>query len=125
MTPPDGFDPHAWIGIATANLSDVVGRMGAMDGGIRRLSGKRLAGPAHTVTTGIGDSSTIHRALVEARPGSVLVVVEHDRGTLSPASLEALTAARSPLRRLCARKLSDMLQVRDFAWFPGACSRLA
>ncbi|HSR44561.1 MAG TPA: hypothetical protein VLT15_04930 [Acidimicrobiia bacterium] len=74
MTPPDGFDPDAWIGIATANLSDVVGRMGAMDGGIRRLSGKRLAGPAHTVTTGIGDSSTIHRALVEARPGSVLVV---------------------------------------------------
>ena len=27
--------------------------------------------------------------------GSVLVVVEHDRGSLAPATLEALTAARS------------------------------
>ncbi len=74
MTSPVSFDPDAWKGIATANLSDVVGRMGAMDGGIRRLSGKQLAGPAHTVTTGIGDSSSIHRALADAEPGSVLVV---------------------------------------------------
>ena len=68
------FDPEVWTGIATANLSDVIGRVGAMDGGIRRLCGTRMAGPAHTVATAIGDSSTTHRALADAAPGSVLVV---------------------------------------------------
>jgi len=33
-----------------------------------------MAGPAHTVATALGDSSTTHRALVDAAPGSVLVV---------------------------------------------------
>ena len=60
--------------MATANLSDVIGRVGAMDGGIRRLCGTHVAGPAHTVMTGTGDSSSIHRALADATPGSVLVV---------------------------------------------------
>lgn len=68
------FDPTAWKGMAAANLSDVIGRVGAMDGGIRRLCGTRMAGPAHTVMTGTGDSSSIHRALADAAPGSVLVV---------------------------------------------------
>ncbi|MDF1595214.1 MAG: hypothetical protein P1T08_03825 [Acidimicrobiia bacterium] len=74
MTATAAFDAEAWDSIAAANLSDVIGRVGAMDGGIRRLSGRRMAGPAHTVVTGTGDSSTIHRALVHAQPGSVLVV---------------------------------------------------
>lgn len=68
------FDPALWERVATANLSDVIGRTGAMDGGIRRLCGTRMAGPAHTVATGTGDSSSIHRALISASPGSVLVV---------------------------------------------------
>lgn len=72
MTNP--FDPAEWEQVGTASLSDVIGRVGAMDGGIRRLCGKRMAGPAHTVATGIGDSSSIHRALVSASPGSVLIV---------------------------------------------------
>lgn len=33
-----------------------------------------MVGPAHTVLTGTGDSSSIHRALVDAPPGSVLVI---------------------------------------------------
>jgi len=45
-----------------------------MDGGIRRLCGDRMVGPAHTVVTGTGDSSSIHRALVDAPSGSVLVI---------------------------------------------------
>lgn len=74
MSPSSGFDPKPWEEMATANLSDAIGRVGAMDGGIRRLCGQRMAGPAHTVLTGSGDSSSIHRALVEAPRGSVLVV---------------------------------------------------
>ncbi len=74
MSAAPGFDPTVWQGIATANLSDVIGRGGAMDGGIRRLCGTRMAGPAHTVATALGDSSTAHRALVDAVPGSILVV---------------------------------------------------
>lgn len=74
MTSTQGFDPNAWKGIGTANLSDVVGRVGAMDGGIRRLCGVQMAGPAHTVMTGTGDSSSIHRAMVDVESGSILVV---------------------------------------------------
>lgn len=60
--------------MATANLSDAIGRVGAMDGGVRRLCGRRMVGAAHTVLTGTGDSSSLHRSLIEASPGSVLVV---------------------------------------------------
>lgn len=74
LTLPIDFDPAAWEGLATANLSDVIGRVGAMDGGIRRLCGDRMVGPAHTVLTATGDSSSIHRALAVAPPGSALIV---------------------------------------------------
>lgn len=74
LTNPIDFDPEAWEGLATAAISDVIGRVGAMDGGIRRLCGDRLVGPAHPVLTATGDSSSIHRALATAPAGSVLVV---------------------------------------------------
>ncbi|MDH3398544.1 MAG: methyltransferase [Acidimicrobiia bacterium] len=74
MSPAAGFDGEAWDTVATANLSDAIGRVGAMEGGIRRMCGQRMVGPAHTVLTGTGDSSSIHRALVDALPGSVVVV---------------------------------------------------
>ena len=68
------FDPTAWEHVAAAALSDVIGRVGAMEGGIRRLCGSRLAGPAHTIATGVGDSSTVHRGLEHAAHGSVVVI---------------------------------------------------
>lgn len=71
---PQEFDVSSWLEASSAGVSDAIGRVGAMDGGIRRLSGERLVGPAHTVMTGAGDSSSVHRALVEAEPGSVLVI---------------------------------------------------
>jgi len=74
VSPAAGFDGEAWDTVATANLSDAIGRVGAMEGGIRRMCGQRMVGPAHTVLTGTGDSSSIHRALVDALPGSVVVV---------------------------------------------------
>lgn len=68
-------------GLPTAVLSDCLGRLQAMDGGIRRLSGQGLAGPAWTVTTVAGDSRTVHRAVASAPAGSVLVIDAggHDR----------------------------------------------
>ena len=33
-----------------------------------------MAGPAHTVITGTGDSSSIHRAMVDVESGSILVI---------------------------------------------------
>lgn len=74
MTIAGPFDPGPWEAIATGALSDAIGRTGAMDGGIRRLCGGHLAGPAHTIGTGAGDSSTVHRGLEDAADGSVVVV---------------------------------------------------
>lgn len=68
------FDPVAWGAVATATLSDAIGRIGAMDAGIRRLSGGHLAGPVHTIHTGVGDSLTVHRGVAVAPPGSVIVI---------------------------------------------------
>ena len=68
------FDPAAWADVPSAAASDAVGRVGAMDSAIRRLCGRRVVGPAYTVVTGTGDSSTIHRALTAAPAGSVVVV---------------------------------------------------
>lgn len=68
------FDAAAWADVPSAAASDAVGRVGAMDSSIRRLCGRRIAGPAYTVVTGTGDSSTIHRALAAAPAGSVVVV---------------------------------------------------
>lgn len=63
-----------WQHAASATVSDCLDRSGAMDGGIRLLSGQRLLGPAFTVRTVTGDSATTHRALREAPPGHVLVL---------------------------------------------------
>lgn len=51
-----------------------------------------MAGPAHTVITALGDSSSIHRGLVDAEPGSVLVV-DSQGGTARAVWGAVLTAA--------------------------------
>jgi 4-hydroxy-4-methyl-2-oxoglutarate aldolase len=68
------FERAAWDGVSAAALSDAIGRGGAMVSAIRRLCGGRLVGPAHTIQTGLGDSSTIHRGLQSAPQDSVIVV---------------------------------------------------
>jgi 4-hydroxy-4-methyl-2-oxoglutarate aldolase len=65
-------DPLATASSAT--ISDCLNRFGAMRGDIQLVSGKGLRGPAFTVATMAGESSTIHRAVAAARAGSVLVV---------------------------------------------------
>jgi regulator of RNase E activity RraA len=70
--PPDAGDPLA--AASTAIISDCLNRFGAMSAGVRRLAGGALFGPAFTVRTMAGESSTLHLAVAAAPPGSILVV---------------------------------------------------
>ena len=70
---------------ATATISDAQKSFGIMRPSIRPLgSGMRLCGPAHTVKCYPGSIITVHKALLEAQPGEVLVVDGEgdDRGAL-------------------------------------------
>jgi 4-hydroxy-4-methyl-2-oxoglutarate aldolase len=70
---------------ATATISDAQKSLGIMRTNIRPLaSGMRIAATAHTVKCYPGSIITVHKALLEARPGEVLVVDGEgdDRGAL-------------------------------------------
>jgi 4-hydroxy-4-methyl-2-oxoglutarate aldolase len=70
---------------ATATISDAQKSFGIMRPAIRPLaSGMRIAAVAHTVKCYPGSIITVHKALLEARPGEVLVVDGEgdDRGAL-------------------------------------------
>lgn len=60
---------------STANVSDVLGSMGVMQPAIRSMvPGCKLLGRAFTVRAYPGSILTVHKALVEASAGDVLVV---------------------------------------------------
>ena len=60
---------------ATATISDAQKSFNIMRPSIRPLApGMRIVGPAHTVKCYPGSIITVHKALLEARPGEVLVV---------------------------------------------------
>jgi 4-hydroxy-4-methyl-2-oxoglutarate aldolase len=89
VTPVDGSteaDLLARLGqYATATISDAQKSFGIMRTAIRPLApGMRIVGPAHTVKCYPGSIITVHKALLEARPGEVLVVDGEgdDRGAL-------------------------------------------
>ena len=70
---------------STATISDAQGSFGIMRPSIHGLApGLRVVGPAHTVKCYPGSIITVHKALLEARPGEVLVVDGEgdDRGAL-------------------------------------------
>ena len=70
---------------ATATISDAQKSLGIMRPSIRPLApGMRLCGRAHTVKCYPGSIITVHKALLEAQPGEVLVVDGEgdDRGAL-------------------------------------------
>jgi 4-hydroxy-4-methyl-2-oxoglutarate aldolase len=70
---------------ATATISDAQRSFGMMRPTIRPLGlGMRVCGPAHTVKCYPGSIITVHKALLEAQPGEVLVVDGEgdDRGAL-------------------------------------------
>src|SRR5438270_7405741 len=60
---------------ATATISDAQKSLGIMRPNIKALApGMRLCGPAHTVKCYPGSIITVHKALLEAQPGEILVV---------------------------------------------------
>src|SRR5436305_13330725 len=70
---------------ATATISDAQKSLGIMRPNIKALApGMRLVGPAHTVKCYPGSIITVHKALLEAQPGEVLVIDGEgdDRGAL-------------------------------------------
>lgn len=67
-------DPQQWLKLPTTVIADSLGRFQAMSSKIRRVSGSPFAGPALTVRTVAGDSSTLHRAVARATAGAVIVV---------------------------------------------------
>jgi 4-hydroxy-4-methyl-2-oxoglutarate aldolase len=61
--------------IHTGSLSDALGSLGVLAAPIRAITpGARLIGPAFTVKCYPGSIITVHKALMEAPPGVVLVV---------------------------------------------------
>lgn len=61
--------------IPVANVSDVMNRMTAGGPNLRPMhAGGVLAGPAFTVKTRPGDNLMVHKALLMAQPGDVIVV---------------------------------------------------
>lgn len=61
--------------IPTGNICDSNGLVGALDPAIQALDRHMaVAGRAYTVQCPPGDNLTIHKAMVEAKPGDVLVV---------------------------------------------------
>lgn len=84
---------------ATATISDAQKSLGIMRPTIKAMApGMRLVGPAHTVKCYPGSIITVHKALLEARPGEVLVVDGEgdDRGALF-GELMTLQALRNGL----------------------------
>ena len=62
-------------GIPTGNICDSQNRLGALDPAIQALDRHMtVVGRAYTVQCPPGDNLTIHKAMVEAQPGDVLVV---------------------------------------------------
>lgn len=72
--PAGAVEADAWRRLPTAVVSDCMDRLQAMDATIRLLAGDGLAGRAFCVETVAGDSATIHLALQDAPPDSVVVV---------------------------------------------------
>jgi 4-hydroxy-4-methyl-2-oxoglutarate aldolase len=71
---PDAELVRQFVGMAAANLADVMGRFRFMDPGIQMRTGMPLCGPAVTVLARPGDNLMIHKALEVASAGDILVV---------------------------------------------------
>lgn len=65
----------AAAGFGTATLHEAAGKIGALPSAIKPVAPSfQLAGPAVTVHSPPGDNLWLHRAIVAAQPGDVLVV---------------------------------------------------
>ena len=68
------WEPDVWSSFSSALVADCLDRFQAMDAGVRGLSGGQLLGSAVPVRAMVGESSTLHVAVQQAPPRSVLVI---------------------------------------------------
>lgn len=69
------MDAERFHNFMAAAVSDTLHCLHTMDSGIKSMvKGKIAAGPAFTVRCFPGSISTVHKALLEAKPGDVLVI---------------------------------------------------
>lgn len=61
-------------GIPVANIGDNMGRIAAVDSGIKAMNNKKLVGTAITVKAPHGDNLMFHKAIDMAQEGDVIVV---------------------------------------------------
>lgn len=124
MTPGPGFmirtnfvrpDPDVMAGFrefATADVSDMLNRLYAMNGEIRNLSNdKELLGPACTVKVYPGDNLMVHKALDIARPGDVIVV--DCGGAMTNAVMGDLVASKTMHRGIAGYVIDGSIRDLD------------
>lgn len=88
-----------FLTLPTGNICDANGKGGNMDAGIKPIDPKsKMAGPAVTVRCQPGDNLTIHKAIYEAAPGSVLVIDVH--GYVNAGPMGEIMALACQLRGL-------------------------
>jgi 4-hydroxy-4-methyl-2-oxoglutarate aldolase len=82
--------------------------------------GLRIAGPAVTARCAPGDNLMMHKALLLAEKGDVLVVAASDRPAAQWGTLAALYAAKKGLAGVvvdgCIRDAGDLIARRDTVW---------
>lgn len=96
----------------TADVSDVLNRLYAMDGAIRnQTNDKELLGTACTVKVYPGDNLMVHKALDIARPGDIVVV--DCSGAMSNAVLGDLVANKSVHRGIAGYVVDGLIRDLD------------
>ncbi len=110
----------------TALIADCMDRFGAMDGGIRRLSGDVLCGPAYPVEVVAGENRTLHLAIESAPSGSVLVVdAQAHLGRAVWGDVLTVAALSKGVRGVvidgAVRDIDDIRE-RDYPLFARGCS---
>jgi regulator of RNase E activity RraA len=99
--------------LPVANVSDVMSRMSAGGPRLRPLhAGGAMAGPALTVKTRPGDNLMIHKALLMAEPGDVIVV--DAGGELTTAMVGELMLSHAIAIGVAGIVINGA--VRDYGW---------
>lgn len=98
---PDRALVEAFRSLPVANLDDCMGRIAAVDAGLKNVNKTPLLGVAFTVRCPAGDNLMFHKALDLAQPGDILVIASG--GSLS--------------RSLCGEIMSTYARSRGIAGF--------
>lgn len=115
-------DIEAFRALPTANIADTMGRISAMDHGLRPYNSVPLLGCAFTVKVPCGDNLMLHKAIELAQKGDVIVV--NGFGCLERALCGALmmeTARQKGIRGFiidgCIRDCEDVAKYDNFSCY--------